>query len=112
MDSKKERLLKLVNMAENGTPQERETARRKIDIYVNKFGYTRKDMRNEKKTFLGHLKGHDTNTQVLEYASNLEKAKLIAAFIEDNELSIQAFLHDYDHSGLVRMIENWLTENN
>lgn len=112
MDHKKERLLKLVNMAENGTEEEKATARKKIAIYVNRFGYTRKDLRNEKTSILHRLFNDVTHSESLEYANTLEKAKIIAAFIEDNEYSIQAFLNDYNHTGLVNMITTWLEDKN
>lgn len=108
MRNKNERFSKLVNMAENGTEEEKATARKKISIYVNWFGFTRKDIRNEKKTIFDQMFCHSTHGEILEYANNLEKAKLIAAFIEDNEFSVQAFLNDYNHSGLVNMVNVWL----
>lgn len=107
-DGKRDRLMKLVNMAENGTEEEKATARKKISIYVNRFGFTRKDIRNEKKSFLNRMFPKSSNGEYMEIVDNQEKAKLIAAFIEDNEFSIQAFLNDYDHPGLVRMVADWL----
>lgn len=110
MDGKRDRLLKLVNMAENGTEEEKVTARKKISIYVNRFGFTRKDIRNEKKSLFHRMILCSSNGEYMELVDNQEKAKLIAAFIEDNEFSIQAFLSDYNHPGLVRMISKWLDE--
>ena len=107
-DGKRDRLMKLVNIAENGTEEEKATARKKISIYVNRFGFTRKDIRNEKKSFLNRMFPKSSNGEYMEIVDNQEKAKLIAAFIEDNEFSIQAFLNDYDHPGLVRMVADWL----
>lgn len=110
MDGKKDRLLKLVNMAENGTEEEKITARKKISIYVNRFGFTRKDLRHEKRSLFYRMILCSSNGEYMELVDNQEKAKLIAAFIEDNEFSIQAFLSDYNHPGLVRMISKWLDE--
>ena len=98
MRNKNERFSKLVNMAENGTEEEKATARKKISIYVNRFGFTRKDIRNEKKSIFDQMFCHSTHGEILEYANNLEKAKLI----------VQAFLNDYNHSGLVNMVNTWL----
>ncbi|MCI6996314.1 MAG: hypothetical protein MR936_05845 [Eubacterium sp.] len=108
MRGKNERFAKLVNMDENGTEEEKVTARKKISIYVNRYGFTRKDIRNEKKTVFDQMFCHSTNGEILEYVNHLEKAKMIAAFIEDNEFSVQAFLDDYNHSGLVHMVNAWL----
>ena len=110
MDGKRVRLLKLVNMAENGTPEEKRTAVKKIELYMKRYGFTRKDIRTEKPNIFNRMCGKDTYGKLLEYASNQEKARIITAFIEDNDLSIQTCLSNYNHTGLVQMVNQWLKE--
>lgn len=97
-------------MAENGTPEEKRTAVKKIELYMNRYGFTRKDLRIEKSNIFNKMFIRDSYGKILECANNQEKARIIAAFIEDHDLSIQTLLSNYNHTGLVKLVECWLRE--